>query len=119
MSTYVHELLYLHYVDMGMDVLNIILGARTLLGAPGIATRNKKLGAPGLTARSEDATRNKEHRYYFLDSWRHPIFCAEPVWSGGRRCLKMIPPTRHGVNLSLSLSVWHPKTRHPHQSACV
>ena len=29
-----------------------------LLGAPGIATRNKKLlGAPGLTTRSKDATR--------------------------------------------------------------
>ena len=33
-----------------------LLGARTLLGAPGIATRNKKLlllGAPGLTTRSD------------------------------------------------------------------
>ena len=31
--------------------------ARTLLGAPGITTRNKKLlGAPGLTNRSKDAT---------------------------------------------------------------
>ena len=31
------------------------LGARTLLGAPGIATRNKKLlGAPGLTTRNKD-----------------------------------------------------------------
>ena len=34
------------------------LGARTLLGTKGIATRNKKLlGAPGLTTRSKDATR--------------------------------------------------------------
>ena len=39
------------------DQWNIVLGARTLLGAPGIATRNKKLlGAPGLTTRSKDAT---------------------------------------------------------------
>ena len=31
-----------------------LLGARTLLGAPGIATRNKKLlGAPGRTTRSK------------------------------------------------------------------
>ena len=50
------------------------LVARTLLGAPGIATRNKKLlgapglitrnkkllGAPGLITRSKDATRNKK-----------------------------------------------------------
>ena len=35
-------------------------GARTLLGAKGIATRSKKLlGAPGLTTRSKDATRSK------------------------------------------------------------
>ena len=32
--------------------------ARTLLGTPGHTTRNKKLlGAPGLTTRSKDATR--------------------------------------------------------------
>ena len=37
---------------------SILLGARTLLGAPGIATSSKKLlGAPGLTTRSKDATR--------------------------------------------------------------
>ena len=37
------------------------LGARTLLGAPGIATRNKKLlRAPGLTTRSKDATRGSK-----------------------------------------------------------
>ena len=42
-----------------------ILGTKMLLGAPGIATRNKNvgarplLGAPGLTTRSKDATRNK------------------------------------------------------------
>ena len=35
-----------------------------LLGAKGIATRNKKvLGAPGLATRSKDATRSKGHRY--------------------------------------------------------
>ena len=35
-----------------------------LLGAQGIATRNKKLlGAPGLTTRSKDATRSTGHRY--------------------------------------------------------
>ena len=33
-----------------------LLGARTLLGAPGLATRNKKLlGAPGIATRSKDA----------------------------------------------------------------
>ena len=37
------------------------LGARTLLGAPGIATRNKKLlGAKGIAIRSKDATRRDE-----------------------------------------------------------
>ena len=42
----------------------LTLGARTLVGAPGIATKNKKLlGAPGLTTRSKDATRSKGHRY--------------------------------------------------------
>ena len=41
-----------------------LLGARTLLGAPGIATSNKKLlGAPGLTTRSKDATSGSWHRY--------------------------------------------------------
>ena len=35
-----------------------LLGARTLLGAPGIATRSKKLlGAPGRTTRSKKATK--------------------------------------------------------------
>ena len=48
-----------------------------LLGAPGIATRNKKLlgtrasllgartllGAPGIATRSKDATRGSWHRY--------------------------------------------------------
>ena len=38
------------------------LVARTLLGAPGIATSNKKLlGAPGLTTRSKDAIRKSGH----------------------------------------------------------
>ena len=33
------------------------LGARTLLGAPGLTTRNKKLlGAKGIATRSKDAT---------------------------------------------------------------
>ena len=37
-----------------------LLGARTLLGAPGLTTRNKKLlGAPGSATRSKDATRSK------------------------------------------------------------
>ena len=36
----------------------LLLGARTLPGAKGIATRSKKLlGAPGLTTRNKDATR--------------------------------------------------------------
>ena len=40
--------------------------AGTLLGAPGVATRNKKLlGAPGLTTRSKDATRGS-WPYYIL-----------------------------------------------------
>ena len=42
----------------------VLLGARTLLGAPGLTTRNKKLlGAPGIATRSKDATRSKGHRY--------------------------------------------------------
>ena len=37
-----------------------LLGARMLLGAPGLTTRNKKLlEAPGIATRSKDATRNK------------------------------------------------------------
>ena len=35
-----------------------LLGARTLLRAPGLTTRNKKLlGAKGIATRSKDATR--------------------------------------------------------------
>ena len=35
---------------------------KKLLGAPGIATRNKKLlGAPGIATRSKDATRSKSN----------------------------------------------------------
>ena len=35
-----------------------LLGARTLLGAPGLTIRNKKLlGAPGIATRNKDATR--------------------------------------------------------------
>ena len=39
-------------------LLALLLGARTLLGAKGIATRSDRtlLGAPGLTTRSKDAT---------------------------------------------------------------
>ena len=48
-----------------------VLGARTLLGAPGRTTSNKKLlvgartllGAPGIATRSKDATRGSWHRY--------------------------------------------------------
>ena len=37
--------------------ITLLLGARTLLGAPGRTTRNKKLlGAPGIATRSKDAT---------------------------------------------------------------
>ena len=47
-----------------LQSLALLLGAMTLLGAPGIATNNKKLlGAPGLTTRSKDATRGAWHRY--------------------------------------------------------
>ena len=36
----------------------LLLGARTLLGAPGLTTRNKNLvGAPGIASRSKDAIR--------------------------------------------------------------
>ena len=35
----------------------LLVGARTLLGAPGLTTRSKKLGAPGIATRSKDATR--------------------------------------------------------------
>ena len=39
------------------------VGARTLLVAPGIPTRSKKLlGDPGIATRSKDATRGKGHR---------------------------------------------------------
>ena len=35
----------------------LLLGARTLLGAPGLTTRSKKLlGAPGIATRSKDTT---------------------------------------------------------------
>ena len=38
-------------------IIDSLLGARTLLGAPGRTTSNKKsLGAPGLTTRSKDTT---------------------------------------------------------------
>ena len=48
----------------GSGLLALLLGAMTLLGTKGIATRNKELlGAPVLTTRSKDATRNKGHRY--------------------------------------------------------
>ena len=40
-----------------------LLGARTLLGAPGIATSNKKSGAKGIATRSKHATRGSWHRY--------------------------------------------------------
>ena len=43
-----------------------LLGARTLLGAPGLTTRNKLLGAPGLASRNKDATRGSWHRYWGL-----------------------------------------------------
>ena len=47
-----------------LKVLMWLLGARTLLGAPGRTTRNKKLlGAPGIATRSKDATRGSWHRY--------------------------------------------------------
>ena len=48
-----------HNVDISrhksyQGLLPLLLGARTLLGAPGIATRNKKLlGAPALTTRNK------------------------------------------------------------------
>ena len=39
----------------------VLLGARTLLGAPGLTTSNKKLlGAKGIATRSKDATMNKQ-----------------------------------------------------------
>ena len=54
---------------MKATVLGVI-GARTLLGAPGLTTRNKKLlGAPGIATRSKDATNvgpNSENRIYLL-----------------------------------------------------
>ena len=45
----------------------LLLGARTLLRAPGLTTRNKKLpGAPGIAIRSKDATKG------------HPPFGSRP-----------------------------------------
>ena len=45
-------------------LLALLLGARTLLGAKGIATRSDRtlLGAPGLTTRSKDATNGAVHK---------------------------------------------------------
>ena len=41
-----------------LGILASLLGARTLLGAPGLTTSNKKLlGAKGVATRSKDATR--------------------------------------------------------------
>ena len=42
----------------GLRFADWLLGARTLLGAPGIATRSKDatIGAPGIATRSKDAT---------------------------------------------------------------
>ena len=40
-----------------MSMLQSLLGARTLLGAPGLTTRSKTLlGSPGIATRSKDAT---------------------------------------------------------------
>ena len=50
-----------------------LLGARTLLGAPGIATRNKKLlGAKGIATRSKDAT------ILFLSECPWLVFVLDP-----------------------------------------
>ena len=51
-------------VEEELDSIPMYNLKRQLLGAPGIATSNKKLlGAPGLTTRSKDATRGSWHRY--------------------------------------------------------
>ena len=38
----------------------LLLGARTLLGAPGLILGARTLGAKGIATRSKDATRGKE-----------------------------------------------------------
>ena len=48
--------------DLNRNTLS--LGARTLLGAPGLTTRNKKLlSTKGIATSSKDATRSKGHFY--------------------------------------------------------
>ena len=50
--------------DATRGLLASLLGKRTLLGAPGIAPRNKAatIGAPGIAPRNKDATRGSWHR---------------------------------------------------------
>ena len=69
----------------GSGLLALLLGARTLLGALGLATRNKKLlVALGLTTRSQDATRGSMEFYLtFSFSQARPQF----VPLGAPRCL--------------------------------
>ena len=64
-------------------ILASLLGARTLLGAPGLTTRSKKLlrakgiatrskkllGAPGIATRSKDATRGSWPYYYGISQF--------------------------------------------------
>ena len=50
--------------DATRGSLALLLGARTLLGAPGIAARNENATrAPGIATRSKDATRGSWHCY--------------------------------------------------------
>ena len=51
----------------------VCLGARMLLGAPGLTTRSKKLlEAPGIATRSKDAKKRKKGLIQFARlGWRH------------------------------------------------
>ena len=56
--------------DLSQGLLASLLGARMLLGAPGLTvTRNKKLlGAPGIATRSKDAARSTKALIFKLFS---------------------------------------------------
>ena len=53
------------------QVMAVLLGARTLLGAPGHTTGRKLIGAPGLTTRSKDATRGSWPYYWEQGRYRN------------------------------------------------
>ena len=74
-----------------------LLQARTLLGAPGRTTRNKKLlGAPGIATRSKDATRG---------AWSRCLPARRPV--GGERTASGRDREKRRFLLPSESNVWH------------